>query len=93
MLAKLWKKLLLAVCILAILFNITAKLVNRISLEKVISSTPEGVDVRQILNITEEQNVTSSRTTSSNTTNSVSYYNSNQVSNSSNTRNGKYYSR
>lgn len=54
MLAKIWKKLLLAVCIIAILFNITAKLVNRISLEKAISSTPEGVNMREILNITEE---------------------------------------
>lgn len=58
MLAKIWKKLLLAVCIIAILFNITAKLVNRISLEKAISSAPEGVNMREILNITEEQRTT-----------------------------------
>lgn len=61
MLAKIWKKLLLAVCIIAILFNITAKLVNRISLEKAISSTPDGVNMREILNITEEPNVTTTR--------------------------------
>ena len=35
MLPKIWKKLLLAICIIACLFNVTAKLVNRISLEKV----------------------------------------------------------
>ena len=33
MLAKLWKKLLFAICIIACLFNITYKLVNRHSLK------------------------------------------------------------
>ena len=60
MLAKIWKKLLLAICIIAILFNVTAKLVNRISLEKAISSSPEGVNVREILNVTEEENTVTS---------------------------------
>lgn len=69
MLAKIWKKLLLAICIIAILFNITAKLVNRISLEKAISSAPEGVNIREVLNITEDE-----RTTSSTTTDNVSRY-------------------
>lgn len=55
MIAKIWKKLLLAVCIIAILFNITAKLVNRTSLEKAISSSPEGVDIKKIFNVTEPQ--------------------------------------
>lgn len=55
MLAKIWKKLLLAICIIAVLFNITAKLVNRISLEKAIKSTPEGVNLKEVLNITDEQ--------------------------------------
>lgn len=55
MLAKIWKKLLLAICIIAILFDITIKLVNRISLEKAISSTPNGVNLREVLNITDEQ--------------------------------------
>ena len=68
MLAKIWKKLLLAICIIAILFNITSKLVNRISLEKAISSTPDGVNIREILNITDNH------TTTSNQTNSVSRY-------------------
>lgn len=57
MLPKIWKKLLLAICIIACLFNVTAKLVNRISLEKVIASEQEGVDVREILNIVEEEPV------------------------------------
>lgn len=69
MLAKVWKKLLLAICIIAILFNITAKLVNRISLEKAISSAPEGVNIREVLNITEDE-----RTTGSTSTDNVSRY-------------------
>ena len=64
MLPKMWKKLLLAICIIACLFNVTAKLVNRISLEKVIASEQEGVDVREILNIVEEEPVLTQNTTS-----------------------------
>ena len=33
MLAKMWKKILLAICIIACIFNIMSKLVNRTSLE------------------------------------------------------------
>ena len=57
MLPKIWKKILLAICIIACLFNITVKLVNRISLEKVIASQQEGVNVKELLNITDEQPV------------------------------------
>ena len=57
MLPKIWKKLLLAICIIACLFNITVKLVNRISLEKVIASQQEGVNVKELLNISDEQPV------------------------------------
>lgn len=64
MLPKIWKKLLLAICIIAILFNITSKLVNRISLEKTISSSPEGINVRELLNIVEEEPITERATTS-----------------------------
>lgn len=69
MLPKIWKKLLLAICIIACLFNVTAKLVNRISLEKVIASEQEGVDIKELLNITDEQPVVTKNT------NSVSNYN------------------
>lgn len=69
MLPKIWKKLLLAICIIACLFNITSKLVNRISLEKVINSEQEGVNVKELLNITDEEPVVTQ------TTNSVSIYN------------------
>lgn len=42
MLAKLWKKVLLAVCILACIFNIMSKLVNRNSLEVNLKSANDG---------------------------------------------------
>lgn len=65
MLPKIWKKLLLAICIIACLFNVTAKLVNRISLEKVIASEQEGVDVMEMLNIPEEKPVLTNQNTTS----------------------------
>ena len=78
MLAKIWKNLLLAICIIAILFNITSKLVNRISLEKTISSVPEGIDVKELLNIVEENDAEQSTTSTYNVVteeNKVSQYN------------------
>ena len=42
MLAKLWKKVLLAVCIIACLFNIVSKIVNRHSLEVNLESVNDG---------------------------------------------------
>lgn len=42
MLAKMWKKVLLAVCIIACLFNIMTKIVNRHSLEVNLESVNDG---------------------------------------------------
>lgn len=42
MLAKLWKKVLLAICIVACIFNIMTKLVNRNSLEVNLKSANDG---------------------------------------------------
>lgn len=42
MLAKMWKKVLLAVCIVACLFNIMSKIVNRHSLEVNLESVNDG---------------------------------------------------
>lgn len=42
MLAKLWKKVLLAVCIIACIFNVMSKLVNRNSLEVNLKSANDG---------------------------------------------------
>ena len=42
MLAKLWKKVLLAICIIACIFNIMSKLVNRHSLKENLESANDG---------------------------------------------------
>lgn len=42
MLAKMWKKVLLAVCIIACLYNIMSKIVNRHSLEVNLESVNDG---------------------------------------------------
>ena len=41
MLAKIWKKLLLAVLVIACLFNIVSKLVNKVSLNKELVSSAQ----------------------------------------------------
>ena len=48
MLAKLWKKILLAVCIIACIFNIMSKLVNRHSLKENLESANDGETVFSI---------------------------------------------
>lgn len=45
MLAKLWKKVLLAVCIIACIFNIMSKLVNRHSLKENLESANDGITI------------------------------------------------
>ena len=49
MLAKIWKKLLLAICIIACLFNVTSKLVNRTSLEVNLKKANDGTGILDIL--------------------------------------------
>lgn len=48
MLAKLWKKVLLAICIIACIFNIMSKLVNRHSLKENLESANDGETVFSI---------------------------------------------
>lgn len=48
MLAKLWKKVLLAVCVIACIFNIMSKLVNRHSLKENLESANDGETVFSI---------------------------------------------
>ena len=48
MLAKLWKKILLAICIIACIFNIMSKLVNRHSLRENLESANDGETVFSI---------------------------------------------
>lgn len=45
MLAKYWKKIALLITIVAILFNITSKLVRKASFEKEVTSTVDYVKV------------------------------------------------
>ena len=48
MLAKMWKKVLLAICIIACIFNIMSKLVNRHSLKENLESANDGITVFSI---------------------------------------------
>ena len=48
MLAKIWKKVLLAICIIACIFNIMSKLVNRHSLKENLESANDGETVFSI---------------------------------------------
>lgn len=48
MLAKLWKKVLLAICIIACIFNIMSKLVNRHSLKENLESVNDGKTIFSI---------------------------------------------
>lgn len=59
MLAKLWKKVLLAVCIIACLFNIVSKIVNRHSLEVNLESVNDGSVVFNLSKDEEKQHVDS----------------------------------
>ena len=60
MLAKMWKKVLLAICIIACIFNLMSKLVNRHSLESNLKRANDGNTVLDALKIdepVEEKNV------------------------------------
>lgn len=50
MVAKIWKKILLFVLIVACLFNIVNKLVNKASLEKELESSAQYVQQKQLNN-------------------------------------------
>ena len=45
MLAKIWKKLLLAICIIACIYNVMSKLVSRTSLERQLESIETSCSV------------------------------------------------
>ena len=58
MLAKLWKKVLLAVCIIACIFNIMSKLVSRTSLELNLKSVENGESIFSMFKEEEQENIT-----------------------------------
>lgn len=64
MLAKLWKKVALAVCIIAILFNITSKLVKKTNLKDELQSVLGG----EAISFSEETSNTVNEENSENTT-------------------------
>lgn len=68
MLAKLWKKVLFAICIIACLFNITHKLVNRHSLKENLQSVNDG---ETIFDLSGKDSSTSSDSFNSGSTNST----------------------
>lgn len=65
MLAKIWKKVLLIICILACLFNVMSKILNKKSLELQIDSVKNGSSLSEIFNTTTE-NVSESNTNTGN---------------------------
>ncbi len=56
MLPKIWKKVLLAVCIIACIFNVMSKLVNRNSLEINLKSVNDGKTIWESLHKKENNN-------------------------------------
>ena len=69
MLAKVWKKALLAVCIIACIYNVMSKLVNRTSLE---------VQLRSV-QMTTADNKTSEKTSIENTINNEENFNDKNI--------------
>ena len=65
MLAKVWKKVALAVCIIAILFNVTSKLVQKTNLKDELQSVLGG----EAISFLEETSNSVNEVNSENTTN------------------------
>ena len=59
MLAKIWKKILLAVCVIAILFNIMSKLVYKTNLKEQLKSVVGGTSISDIFNKKEDTTINS----------------------------------
>ena len=55
MLAKIWKKVLLVICIIACLFNITYKIVNKTSLKVELQSIVGGESLSSIFSNKDEE--------------------------------------
>lgn len=51
MIAKIWKKLLLFILIIACLFNIVNKLVHKASLDKELESSAQYIQEQQLKNV------------------------------------------
>lgn len=55
MLAKIWKKVLLVICIIACLFNITYKIVNKTSLKVELQSIVGGESLSSVFSNKDEE--------------------------------------
>ena len=66
MLAKMWKKIMLFICIVAILFNITSKLVYKTNLATQLKSVIGGSSLSEFFN--KEDDTTINRENTTNTT-------------------------
>ena len=90
MLAKVWKKVLLAICIVACIYNVMSKIVNRHSLEENLKSANDGETVfdfskkEEVSENVVEQNNISETSSKSVIDNSLSEENSDTQENSSN---------
>jgi len=90
MLAKVWKKVLLAICIVACIYNVMSKIVNRHSLEENLKSANDGETVfdfskkEEVSENVVEQNNISETSSKSIIDNSLSEENSDTQENSSN---------
>lgn len=98
MLAKMWKKVLLGICIIACIFNLMAKLVNRHSLESNLRTANDGNTVLDALkkedsgettNIIENENINNDTEQSENNTNTEKFENSNNKQNENNSANSE----
>jgi Na+-transporting methylmalonyl-CoA/oxaloacetate decarboxylase gamma subunit len=77
MLAKMWKKVLLAICIIACIYNVMSKLINRTSLEANLNTANDGNTVFEIFK--NDENEVINNTASSNTIEDVNNNENNVV--------------
>lgn len=85
MLAKMWKKVLLAVCIIACIYNVMAKLVNRHSLESNLKSANDGNTVIDVLR-EDEKNKNLNETTNSKEVEAIDGLKNNETNTSANSQ-------
>ena len=72
MLAKIWKKALLAICILACIYNVMYKLVNRTSLDEQLKSVVNQSNLLEMLDNKKESTENKSNSTTNETQNETS---------------------
>ena len=84
MLAKLWKKVLMFILIVACLFNVVIKLVNNLSLEKELLSSAQYIQDRQEAEKAKEEETKKNENNQKNDANSATNTTNNTASNATN---------